>query len=206
MKNKGIGFIVTGLLLIAAAVALVLYNLAEDARASQTADAIMGDLIPEVIEASDDGKTPLVIPLSPEGEPIVPEMPIRIIDGKAYIAVVSIPALDLELPVFSSWDYSKLNLAPCRFSGSAYTNDMVICAHNYSGHFGQLKNLSIGDDVMVLDMDGNVFDYRVVELETLFPTAVEDMIHGDDWDLTLFTCTVGGRTRVAVRCERTEAS
>ena len=36
-------------------------------------------------------------------------------------------------------------------------------------------------------------------METLMPTAVEEMESGD-WDLTLFTCTVGGRTRVAVRC------
>ena len=53
-------------------------------------------------------------------------------------------------------------------------------------------------------MDGNVFSYEVMALETLAPTAVEEMTEGD-WDLTLFTCTVGGTTRLAVRCEALDA-
>jgi sortase A len=40
-------------------------------------------------------------------------------------------------------------------------------------------------------------------LEILRPTAVEEMISGD-WDLTLFTCTIGGATRVTIRCEKTK--
>jgi len=50
-------------------------------------------------------------------------------------------------------------------------------------------------------VDGNVFAYKVVETETLSPFSIEEMTTGD-WDLTLFTCTVGGQNRVAVRCER----
>ena len=29
---------------------------------------------------------------------------------------------------------------------------------------------------------------------------------GDDWDLTLFTCTTGGSARCAVRCTRVETA
>ena len=39
------------------------------------------------------------------------------------------------------------------------------------------------------------------EIERLRPTAVKEMTSGD-WDLTLFTCTVGGQSRVTVRCEK----
>lgn len=49
------------------------------------------------------------------------------------------------------------------------------------------------------DIDGNVFSYEVVSLETLSTYDVENMTDGD-WDLTLFTCTVGGQFRVTVRC------
>lgn len=41
--------------------------------------------------------------------------------------------------------------------------------------------------------------YEVIELETLSPFAIEEMT-GGNWDLTLFTCTVGGQYRVTVRC------
>ena len=52
-------------------------------------------------------------------------------------------------------------------------------------------------------MDGNVFSYKVGEIITLQPEAVEEMTESD-WDLTLFTCTIGGATRVTVRCEKVD--
>ena len=79
----------------------------------------------------------------------------------------------------------------------------MIAAHNYSSHFGRLKNLSQGDEVTFTDVDGNVFSYVVAALETLSPYAVEEMTSGG-WDLTLFTCTIGGKSRVTVRCETTD--
>ena len=42
-----------------------------------------------------------------------------------------------------------------------------------------------------------------MEIETLKPRAIEEMDSGE-WDLTLFTCTIGGSYRVTVRCEKTE--
>ena len=48
-------------------------------------------------------------------------------------------------------------------------------------------------------MDGNRFIYAVSGTEQLPGTAIEEMESGD-WDLTLFTCTIGGAARVTVRC------
>ena len=129
------------------------------------------------------------------------EMPAVRIDDREYIGVLSIPALGRELPVISSWDYPGLRVAPCRYTGSAYTDDLVIAAHNYASHFGRLRELSQGDSIRFTDTDGNVFDYVVSELEILEPYAVSQMTEGD-WDLTLFTCTPGGQYRVTLRCNR----
>lgn len=126
-------------------------------------------------------------------------MPEETIDGRSYIGVLEILSLSLQLPVIGSWSYAELREAPCRYAGSAYQKNMVIAGHNYSSHFGNLKNLSQGDTVIFTDVDGNRFHYRVIELETLAPDAVDDLTSGD-WDLTLFTCTIGGRSRVTVRC------
>ena len=57
----------------------------------------------------------------------------------------------------------------------------------------------VGDEITFTDVDGNMFGYEVIELETLSPFAIEEMT-GGNWDLTLFTCTVGGQYRVTVRC------
>ena len=80
-------------------------------------------------------------------------------------------------------------------------NDLIICGHNYSHHFGQLKDLEPDAEILLVDMDGLVFRYRVVQTEILNPTDIDKMID-TDYDLSLFTCTLGGRTRVTVRCVR----
>ena len=130
------------------------------------------------------------------------DMPEIEIDGETYIALLEIPDLDLSLPVCGSWSYSNLRVAPCRYSGSAYLDNLVICAHNYTSHFANIRYLSAGSPVYLTDADGNTFTYTVTQVEILEPTAIDEMITGDDWDLTLFTCTTGGQARVAVRCTR----
>ena len=195
-----------GLLLIAVALFLTAYNLYDEQRAEQSAL--------QVIDRLED-YLPSEVPTEASTEPIVEqapmpndapdyvlcpdmEMPVETINGIDYIGVLQIPSLELELPIASDWNYPNLKTAPCRYSGSAYLNNMIICAHNYSSHFGKLKSLSEGDVATFTDMAGNVFIYKMVERETLNPSDIEEMEDGD-WDLTLFTCTVGGKTRVTIR-------
>lgn len=180
--------------------------------ASVSVKIVLERLLPDIEEGAE---TSLPMPVHDEDSEDVyipdyilnPEMdmPEEEINGQQYIGVLKIPALSLELPVISAWSYPNLKVAPCRYSGSAYLNNMVVAAHNYQSHFGKLETLSQDDEVSFSDMDGNVFSYKVVEIETLSPYAIEEMTNGD-WDLTLFTCTVGGQSRVAVRCENTESA
>lgn len=128
-------------------------------------------------------------------------MPTTEVDGEAYIGVLEIPALELSLPIISQWSDSRLRIAPCRYKGSAYLDDLIIAGHDYRSHFGRLKDLQIGDMVYFTDAEGNRFSYTVSEQDELAGAAVEEMEAGD-WDLTLFTCTVGGKARVTVRCEK----
>ena len=109
----------------------------------------------------------------------------------------AVAAILVEQPMLNT----KLQKAPCRYSGSAYTDDLVLGAHNYDAHFGRLKKLSYGDAVRVTDLDGNVFSYQVADIEILQPDQLEDLL-GGGWPLTLYTCTPGGQSRVTIRCER----
>ncbi|MDY3984022.1 sortase [Dysosmobacter sp.] len=202
-KKQGTWLMTGGLLLMAAALLLTCYNLWDERRAAASAEGVLGELPAEMRSAENAGTTEtdemgeIEIPdylLNPEME-----MPAVEIDGEGYIGTLKIPALDLELPVMEEWSYPRLRKAPCRYSGSAYRGDMVIAAHNYKTHFGRLKELRPGDEVTFIDADGNVFRYAVAETETLGGGDVEEMRAGD-WDLTLFTCTYGGKSRVTVRC------
>ena len=99
--------------------------------------------------------------------------------------------------MYGEWDYSKLKNAPCRYAGSAQTNDLIIAAHNYASHFGNLKRLEIGDKIVFIDAYATEHQYAVKEIITLDDIAISDMLQGD-WDFTLFTCTKSGKHRVTI--------
>lgn len=127
------------------------------------------------------------------------EMPTVNIDGNDYIGALHVPALGLTLPVMSDWTMEQLKLSPCRYSGSAYTRDLVIAGHNYRRHFSGLKTLSAGERMLFTDLAGNRFVYEIAETEVLGPEQVQEMTDSE-WDLTLFTCTYGGQSRFTLRC------
>ena len=128
-------------------------------------------------------------------------MPVVEIEGRMYIGFLELPTIDLTLGVCSTWDYDSLDISPCRYSGSAYQDNLVIAGHNYETHFRNISQVQPGDPVRFTDIDGNVFHYRAVMVEILGPRDVEEMTESD-FALTLFTCTIGGAQRVALRCER----
>lgn len=211
-KRKGSLLICLGLLLLAAALLLTGYNLREESAARQSvgeAAERLEEILAEETEEEETMDPEELLRLEENGEIEIPdyilnpkmEMPAEEIDGQAYIGVLKIPALELELPVLRDISYPKLKIAPCRYLGSAYTDDLIIAAHNYPSHFGNLKQLLTGDQLLFTDTDGNQFVYEVEELELLGPGDIEEMESGD-WDLTLFTCTIGGQSRVTVRCKR----
>jgi sortase A len=212
VRRLGTALMIGGVLLILAAGLLVFHNLREDRQAERQSAEILQQLTLTVLDTSapTDTEPPEETEMLPETTPVPlyvsnpeMEMPTIDIDGNAYIGWLEIPSLSLTLPVMSQWSYPNLKISPCRYSGSAYLDNLVIAAHNYKSHFGNIKTLSPGDEVRFTDADGNVFRYQVAEVEQLSPLAVKDMAESD-YPLTLFTCTIGGKYRVAVRCSLAE--
>lgn len=119
--------------------------------------------------------------------------------GTRYLGVLTVPSLDLVLPVQADWDYEKLCDTPCVYSGSIQNGELVILAHNYRSHFGRIDHLRQGDEIKLTDAVGNEFHYLVEELLVLDATNVDEMTDSG-YDLSLFTCTYGGKARVTVRC------
>lgn len=225
-KIVSVSLVVIGILLIGSGVALAVYNFWDDGRASDAASSVLDHL--EMLQQaqidsgapSDPGASPIpeasgtagsgsdlepptggYIPdyqLNPNMDPPAVE-----IDGSRYIGTIELPNLGIKLPVHENWSYPNLKIAPCRFQGSPYLDNMIICGHNYTTHLGRIKNLQPGDPVIFTDMDGNVFRYQVTKTEIIDQTHPEQIPAGD-WDLTLFTCTLARVTRVTVRCDRIE--
>ena len=190
-----------GLLLILAALGLSVYNLMDDRRAGESSSRVVEQL--EVYESEGFSSASEPVGGMLPAQSISPDtpMPTELIDGNLYIGTLRIPSLGLELPVITNCTDGKLRVAPCRFAGSAYSDDMVIAAHSYASHFGKLKTIGYGAEVSFTDVRGNLFVYEVASIEELGPCDVTEMIDSE-WDLTLFTCTFDGSARVTVRCER----
>lgn len=195
--------IAAGFLLLAGAVGLWLHNNQEQEQAAEAVDTLMPQIVEAIQERQSDpahlAEESAAAVLNPEER----EMTVVEIDGYGYVGFLSIPVLGLELPVMSQWSYPQLQISPCRYMGSIYSDDLVVMAHNYDHHFGRLKDLRMGDEVIFTDMDGNSIYYEVAARDVLDPTATEEMTAGE-YDLTLFTCTYGGQSRVTVRCDRME--
>ena len=220
MGKKGTFFITIGLLLLAAALLLTMYNVWDSNRAGVAAQETVqslktmlpspGETASEPTEENSAQETaiPTEEAAPPEQtQPPAPlpegEMPTVELNGYDYIGVLEVASLELSLPVMDQWDYERLKISPCRFAGNVYEDNLVICGHNYSQHFQPLKYVPVGTQVQFTDAVGNVFRYAVSSFDTVGPNDVERMISGD-WDLTLFTCNVSGQTRCAIRCDRIE--
>lgn len=199
--------LIAGTALLLAALFLVLHNIREDKNGGEQAEAALSALREDIPEYAPE----TVLPTGEHydlfaeyEEPTMPEMETAEIDGHVYIGYLTIPDLEIELPVMADWSYPNLKIAPCRYTGNLHTNDLVIAAHNYASHFGKIGSLSVGSEIVFTDMKGKKYVYAVCDLEQLSGTAVDQMQNGraDDWDLTLFTCTLNGQSRVTIRAER----
>lgn len=198
MKHKlGNACIFLGFLLLCCSLGLYLYNQREDRVAGQHVQ----EVLLQVVEQIPEEPAPEVLTERMLREPGSFEMTEVTIDGYGYVGYLSLPTLEQNLPVMSTWDNVRLQIAPCRYHGSINGNNLVLMAHNYATHFGRIGDLNTGDPVIFTDMDGISTHYQVVSRDVLAPEAVEEMISGD-YALTLFTCTYGGENRVTIYCDR----
>ena len=200
MKSKAKIFTWIGKVCLLSALLLHLYNIYDNMNQDQNQKQILEQYIQETNHQQDTSF--IQIPdyqLNPEME--MPEVSIPGLEEAGCIGIIEIPSINIKLPVLSTWSYSLLKKAPCRYTGSIYLDNMVIAAHNSDAHFKKISNLQEGDIVTFTDAVGNVFTYTVAGIELLQPDEVENMTNGQ-WPLTLFTCTYGGASRVTVRCEK----
>ena len=192
-RRAGAALMALGLLLLGAAGGLSVRNRAEDAAAGASSARALA-MVDAVIESAAVREENSCA----GGDPGMPQVQI---DGMDYVGRLRIPTLELELPILSQWDKDRLKIAPCRYSGTARGGDLVLLAHNYRKHFGPIRHLEPGDELSFEDMEGTVFVYEVTGSIVVEPTALETVTSGAH-DLTLITCTYGGRTRLVVFCDR----
>lgn len=203
MKNKLADVLIKiGSIFVLIALALCIYNQRETFKADRTVKELLPKLVAQIHEKQVEwGKEHIGDRVEYLSDSCSIEMDTVTVEGHSYIGYLTLPTLNAELPILSDWSQSKLKIAPCRYTGSVNSKGFVLMGHNYAKGFGQLRNLKIGDTISFQDVKGTKTAYRVIEIDVLAASAVDEMIC-EDYDLTLFTCTYGGKNRLTIRCEK----
>lgn len=200
-RYRGFVLVALGLVMVLAGVGLHFLHERQDELAGQNAGALLEELIHEIrfsypAAADDPAAGTPDFPSDPE--PGAVPMASRTLSGYDLVGILRVPSVGVELPVLGQWSYSLLNVAPCRYSGSVETGDLIILGHNYKSHLQPLERVAVGDSVEFTDVNGVTHRYVA---------AAVDVIRGSDSDklasdcpLTVFTCTYDGQHRIVVRC------
>lgn len=199
-QKRGLLLLLAGLLLVGAALTIHMLQRQEDIMAGQTAQMLLQQLELSRVELPE-----LDIPAVPEvTTPTVSQMPEKEYRGYRMIGSIRVPAVDVHLPVMSSWSEKLLKIAPCRYMGSLPEPGMIIMGHNYRSHFTPLHKAEVGDEVIFEDVEGKLYRFRIADIQILHRTEGEKL--ESEYPLTLFTCTPGGLERRILRCAYTEES
>lgn len=116
------------------------------------------------------------------------------LDGSYYIGILSIPQIELTLPVAAAYSYEQLDKTPCVYTGSVEMKNLIIAAHNYKAHFGNIDALAYGDVISFVDVNGAEHSYMLTKEETIDENDFISL-YGGDWELTLFTCVYGNNSQ-----------
>lgn len=129
--------------------------------------------------------------------------------------VISIPALELEMPIYLGATYSHLNDGAAHMSqtslpiGGANTNCVIAGHRGWGGgsYFRYVDQLTCGDRIYIINL-WETLAYEVVAIKIIAPYQVEEIYIQDGRELlTLLTChpyASGGKQRYLIICERTE--
>lgn len=123
-----------------------------------------------------------------------------------YESVLSIPKLSIEYPVLTDTTDELLKISLNKFWGGSPNSvgNYCIVGHNYkSGKmFGKLSQIQTGDLVRLTDLSGNTVDYKVYNKYVVYPedVACTSQITNGLKEMTLITCTNGGKQRLIVKC------
>ncbi len=141
--------------------------------------------------------------LIPEPQGAVPEerrdntMPVISVDQVDFVGILEIPRYASVLPIGANWGNSAKY--PCRFQGSVYNRTMQIGATSQKGQYDFYQELSVGDTILLTDMEGNRYTYEITNLR-YEKHADKTTLNREDAALTLFIKNVYAFEYLIVSC------
>jgi sortase A len=142
--------------------------------------------------------------LIPAPQNAVPEerrdntMSVLSVDGIDFVGLVELPRYGSALPVSADW--GKSSKYPCRFGGSIYNGTMQIGATTQKGQYDFYRELSVGDTVSYIDVEGNRYTFTITSLR--YEKHVDQAaLQQKDAPLTLFIKNIYSFEYLIVFCD-----
>lgn len=121
------------------------------------------------------------------------------------IGIIQIEKINLNYPILSTTSKDLLMISLCRCAGPMpnETGNLCIAGHNLVDYkfFSRLNELSIDDTIKIYSLDGNLIEYKILEMYEVVPTDLSclDQNVGNNRVVTLVTCNnVNGKRLIVV--------
>lgn len=130
--------------------------------------------------------------------------------GYDVLAKLEIPKIDLDTYVLKTYSNSSLNISVVKFWGAKpnTSGNFCIAGHNFKNKnmFHNLKDLSIGDNLFVIDNNVGRVEYEVYDIYMVLPEDVSCLSQktNGEKEVTLITCTNDSSKRIIVKAKEKE--
>ena len=125
-------------------------------------------------------------------------MPILSIDKTDFVGILEMPRFESALPVCANW--GRVTKYPCQFNGSIYDNTLQIGATSQNGQYDFYREISVGDTVIFIDVEGNRYTYAVTNLQ-YESHANQTTLSREESSLTLFIKNVYDFEYLILSCD-----
>lgn len=122
------------------------------------------------------------------------------------LGIITIEKIGIKYPIMEGTGSKVLNAGIGHLPETAQigaAGNTVLCGHNgsrYGTFFTPLNQVVKGDEVSILDKNGDVHLYEVTETFIIDPYDNSIKTQGDTEELTLFTCANRGSMRFVAKC------
>ncbi len=174
LKLSDVGIII-GVLLVAASFVILIFSQITQKTAIRNAKdtvLVLQDLMPDTHTAAPDDRANTI-------------MPAVEVNNESLVGIMEIPKYNTELPIRETWDKNKVSKYPCRYLGSIYDGSLIIGGSDNKGQFDFVRLIENDDAVIITDMTGGQYEYKVCDIRRVKDVSTEYLISLDT-DVVIF--------------------
>lgn len=119
------------------------------------------------------------------------------------VGKIEIPKLEIEKNILEETSEESLKVAVTKVCGPKVNGigNLCISGHNYVQTFGRIKELEIGDTIILTDTYNRQITYQIYKTYKVYPndTSCLSQETNGEREVTLITCTLGAIKRNIVK-------